>query len=94
MDQINNENQNAVSILADTILQAVKNGTDLNFDTTFPTVVEGFCPQKKTYKIRDHSGAYRNIRCALPNVTLSTGKQVWVKIPSGNINEMHICGIR
>ncbi len=60
-------------------------------DTTFKSVVKAVTP--KGYVILDNSGVERTVKCAIPNVTISTGKNVWVKIPGGNINLMHICGI-
>jgi hypothetical protein len=42
----------------------------------------------------DDGGVERKVKCSIPNVTLKIGQYVWVKIPSGKIEEMHICGLK
>ena len=60
-------------------------------DRTFVSVVKEITP--KGYIILDETGCERTVKCAIPNVELKAGKNVWVKIPRGNLNQMHICGI-
>ena len=60
-------------------------------DRTFVSVVKEITP--KGYIILDETGCKRTVKCAIPNVELKAGKNVWVKVPRGNLNQMHICGI-
>ena len=60
-------------------------------DRTFVSVVKEITP--KGYVVLDETGCKRTVKCAIPNVELKAGKNVWVKIPRGNLNQMHICGI-
>lgn len=83
--------------LTDYILNSIETLVDAGFqkikvDQTFVSVVKHINPNG-TYTIQDISGADRNVKCAIPNVELKVGKNVWVKIPRGNLNQMHICGI-
>lgn len=60
-------------------------------DHTFKSAIKSVTP--KGYTIIDESGTDRIVKCAVPGVKLKVGMIVWVKIPCGNINEMHICGV-
>ena len=60
-------------------------------DRTFISVVKEVTP--KGYVVLDETACERTVKCAIPNVELKAGKNVWVKIPRGNLNQMHICGI-
>ena len=42
----------------------------------------------------DDGGVERKLECAIPNITLKVGQYVWVKIPSGRLEDMHICGVK
>lgn len=46
-----------------------------------------------TYTVLDESGGERNVKCSIPNLQLKTGQKVWVKIPLGDLRNVHICGI-
>lgn len=61
-------------------------------DNTFPSVIK----QKNTdgtYIILDDSGGERKVKCCIPNVSLNVGQRVFVKIPNGSLQNIHICGV-
>ena len=60
-------------------------------DCTYRTVIKRV--DKNGYVIIDQSGSERMVPCCMPNVGLSAGQMVWVKIPCGNIKWIHICGV-
>jgi len=64
---------------------------DSKSDRTFPSVVKEI--NRKGYVILDETGNERTVKCAIPNVDLKVGKHVWVKVPCGKLNQIHICGI-
>ena len=64
----------------------------LYFDKTFPSVVYGI-NSDGTYVIVKAGQKY-NVKCAIPGLSLGLGSNVWVKIPSGRMHYMHICGVR
>lgn len=69
------------------ISQSLRN---LRTDVTFPTVVYEV-NDNGTYTIRKDGQDYR-----IPNATnsdIALGQRVWVKIPMGKLERMHICGI-
>lgn len=90
---IKKEDLEAVDVLVANIIKAIRNSiTNTGCDRTFRSVVKSVT--SKGYVISDESGTDRTVRCAIPtNTSLRVGSPVWVKIPCGNINEMHICGI-
>ncbi len=61
-------------------------------DRTFVSVIKQVNPDG-TYIINDQSGTNRIVKCSIPNITLSNGQAVYVKMPSGNLKRMHICGV-
>lgn len=62
-------------------------------DKTFASVIKQVNTDD-TYTIIDEDGTERVIYSSVPSLDLQTKTKVWVKIPCGNINHMHICGIR
>ncbi len=60
-------------------------------DRTFKTVIKQVT--SKGYVILDESGSERTVKCCIPNVSLNTGQMVWVKIPMGQIKNIHITGV-
>ena len=79
--------------LNNNILESVKiliNSRKCREDKTFPAVVHGKDNDK--YQI-PYEGTLHSIPNALP-CNLSIGQAVWVKIPSGELRNMHICGLR
>ena len=63
------------------------------YDRTFASTIKGI-NKDNTYTIMDDGGVERKVKCSIPNADLKTGQYVWVKIPSGKIEEMHICGLK
>lgn len=60
-------------------------------DRTYRTVVKRIT--KNGYVVLDEAGKERTVQCCIPNVTLRAGQYVYVKEPSGKLNELHICGV-
>lgn len=60
-------------------------------DRTYRTVIKQVTP--KGYIILDELGSERVVKCCIPNVSLNTGQMVWVKIPMGQIKNIHITGV-
>ena len=60
-------------------------------DCTFQSVIKHIT--KKGYMILDETGSERTVQCCVPGVTLKAGDRVLVKIPNGNLKQMHIVGI-
>ena len=76
----------ATEIIVDTKLKKYKT------DITIPSVIMGIENNGK-YKITLDGSNYA-VKCSLPNVDLRVGQGVWIKIPNGDFNSKHICGIR
>lgn len=64
---------------------------DYKADRTFKTVIKQVTP--KGYVILDESGSERCVKCCIPNISLSAGQMVWVKIPMGDVKGMYICNV-
>lgn len=92
MDNILNKDIEAVKILVKEIASLIKTH-EHKYDKTFSSVIKKVNADK-TYLILDEGGAERKVKCALPNTTLKTGQYVWIKIPCGILENMHICGIK
>lgn len=61
-------------------------------DKTFPSVIK----QKNTdgtYVVLDDSGGERKVKCCIPDLDLKVGQRIYVKIPSGSLQNIHIVGI-
>ena len=89
---LSNKNINAVEMLAEQIVKLIKTH-EHKYDRTFASAVKSI-NKDNTYTIMDDGGVERKVKCSIPNVTLKIGQYVWVKIPSGKIEEMHICGLK
>ncbi len=83
--------------LNNSILKAIKLALDkekdrLYYDKTFPSVV---CQIKGNgvYTIIKAGQKY-DVKCAIPNIDILSGANVWVRIPCGRLHDMHICGLR
>lgn len=61
-------------------------------DVTIPSVIMGVENNGK-YKITLDGRNY-TVKCSLPNADLRVGQGVWIKIPNGDFNSKHICGIK
>lgn len=60
-------------------------------DRTFQSVIKYVT--KKGYVILDETGSERTVQCCIPGVRLKTGDKVLVKIPNGDLKQIHIAGI-
>lgn len=83
-----------MSNIADEIIKTIKYAIDkktINCDRTFKTVIKQVTP--KGYVILDESGSERCVGCCLPNVSLKAGQMVYVKIPIGQLKNIHIVGV-
>ena len=94
MSDILNKDIQAVKLLVEQIVSAIKNH-EHNYDRTFLSVVKGITVKGTVnyYTVQDESGVDRKVKCAIPNVQLTVGQSVWVIIPCGTIEKMHICGV-
>ena len=80
--------------IADEILKTIKYALDrktVNCDRTYKTVIKQVTP--KGYVILDETGSERTVQCCIPNIELRPMQSVWVKIPMGRLNDIHICGV-
>ena len=80
--------------IAEEILKAIKYALEkqtVSCDKTFASVVKQVTA--KGYIILDETGCERVVRCCIPNTALTAGQRVWVKIPTGELNKIHICGV-
>lgn len=79
--------------IADEIIRTIKYAMDkktVNCDRTYPSVIKAVTP--KGYVVFDESGGERTVKCCIPDAGLKAGQSVYVKEPSGRLNELHICG--
>ena len=77
---------NKFSKLVDEKIEKLKSSSDKTFKATIWKI-----NSDNTYQIN-----YKKQLYDVPNAlstTLSLGQSVWVKIPSGILRDMHICGI-
>lgn len=63
-----------------------------SYDRTFLSVVSEV-HGNGTYSIMNEGQNYK-VKCAIPNVELKTGQQVWVTVPCGDLKWMFISGVR
>ncbi len=80
--------------IADEIIKTIQYAIEkktINCDRTFKTVIKQVTP--KGYIILDESGSERIVGCCIPNISLSAGQMVWVKIPMGDVKGMYICNV-
>ena len=92
MEYTSNNSINAVEMLADQIVNLIKTH-EHKYDRTFASAVKSI-NNDSTYTIMDDEGVNRNVGCTIPNAVLRIGQYVWVKVPSGRLEDMHICGIK
>ncbi len=67
--------------------------TNQTADRTFASVIKEVHTDN-TYTILAQDGSERKLYSSLPSLPLNAGTKVWVKLPSGSLDNMHICGIR
>lgn len=92
MDEILNYDKKAINMLAKQIAALVKTH-EHKYDRTFSSAIKSVNPDS-TYTIMDDGGAERKVKCAIPNAVLKVGQYVWVKVPCGRLEDMHICGVK
>ncbi len=92
MSEVMNDDIKAVAMLAKEFVNLIKTH-EHKYDRTFASAVKSI-NRDSTYTIMDDGGVNRNVRCAIPNVALRVGQYVWVKVPSGRLEDMHICGVK
>lgn len=63
-----------------------------SYDRTFLSVVSEV-HENGTYTIMNEGQNY-TVKCAIPNVELKSGQQVWVTVPCGDLKGMFISGVR
>ena len=83
-----------VSSISDEILKAIKYAVDrkaVNCDKTYKSVIKAIKP--KGYVILDDAGSERTVKCCIPNLDLKIGQSVWVKVPMGKLQDIHIVGV-
>lgn len=81
--------------ISDEILKAIKYAVDrkaVNCDKTYKSVIKAIKPNKG-YVILDETGSERTVKCCIPGLELKIGQSVWVKMPMGRLNGLHICGV-
>lgn len=76
--------------ILNTIKYAIENKT-INCDRTYKTVIKRVTP--KGYVILDETGSERTVQCCIPGIELRPMQSVWVRIPMGRLNDIHICGV-
>lgn len=92
MSDILNQDIEAVRLISKIMTDLIKNH-EHNYDRTFGSVIFNV-NNNNTYTIQDEGGVQRKVKCAIPNSILKVGQNVWVKIPGGKLEEMHICGVK
>lgn len=60
-------------------------------DKTYPSVITSVLDGKYVVTL---NGSNYTVKCAIPNVELKSGQQVWVTVPCGDLKEMFIFGLR
>ena len=85
------KNVKAVELLVKNIIDSTNKQTN-SYDISFISVIKSV-NENGTYTVLDRTGSERNVKCVVPTLDLSVGKNVWIKIPSGNLNKMHIYGV-
>lgn len=60
-------------------------------DRTYKSVIKNISP--KGYVILDDTGSERTVKCCIPNLDLKVGQLVWIKVPMGKLQGIHICGV-
>ncbi len=92
MNEVLNDDVKVTDMLAKEMAKLIKSH-EHKYDRTFSSAVKGI-NKDCTYAIMDDGGVSRNVRCAIPNAILRVGQYVWVKVPSGRLEDMHICGVK
>ena len=92
MNEIPNKHIQALNLMVKEFVDLIKTH-EHKYDRTFASTIKGI-NKDNTYTIMDDGGVERKIKCSIPSVTLKIGQYVWVKMPCGRLEEMHICGVK
>ncbi len=92
MSEILNKNIEAINLMVKEFVGLIKTH-EHKYDRTFASAVKSI-NKDSTYTIMDDGGVERKLKCSIPNAALKMGQYVWVKVPSGRLEDMHICGIK
>ena len=92
MSEVLNKNIEAINLMVKEFVGLIKTH-EHKYDKTFASVVKSI-NKDSTYTIMDDGGVERKLKCSIPNAVLKVGQYVWVKVPSGRLEDMHICGIK
>lgn len=82
--------------VSDEILKAIRYAIDkinIATDRTFSSIITQVNADG-TYIILGEDGTERRVYSSIPSLNLEVMSKVWVKMPRGSLNNMHICGIR
>lgn len=63
----------------------------IKMDKTYTSVITSVENGKYVVTL---NGSNYTVKCAIPNVELKTGQQVWVTVPCGDLKGMFISGVR
>lgn len=85
------DDNKALDVMVRKIITAIKKLRDNSSDQSFKSVCYGK-DEKGNYKIV-YEGRLRSVQNSLP-CEITSGTLVWVKIPCGQLKDMHICGLR
>ncbi len=89
---VTNKHIQALDILIKEFVNLIKTH-EHKYDKTFASAIKSI-NKDSTYTIMDDGGVERKLKCSIPNAVLKVGQYVWVKVPSGRLEDMHICGIK
>lgn len=89
---VTNKHIQALDILIKEFVNLIKTH-EHRYDRTFASAIKSI-NKDSTYTIMDDGGVERKLKCSIPNAVLKVGQYVWVKVPSGRLEDMHICGIK
>lgn len=65
--------------------------TNYKSDHTYQSVIKNIT--KNGYIVLDETGQERMVKCCIPGVELKVGASVLIKIPNGDLKQIHIVGI-
>ncbi len=92
MNEVLNDDVKVIDMLAKEMAKLIKTH-EHKYDRTFVSAVKSI-NKDSTYTIMDDGGVDRKLKCSIPDAVLKIGQYVWVKIPCGRLEDMHICGVK
>lgn len=91
--QNNKEATEAIDVLCNVMLQAIQKRNEIaGYDRTFQSVVTAI-NGINAYTIIEAGAEIKNVPAYVGGQKINVGNSVYVKIPSGNRNKMHICNV-